>query len=87
MHFKGKLYRAINPIFAQDPLSGRGEALYGGRFNRKGTPALYTSLSIMTALREAIRLAICNQPCWSPMMRISSGFSMVETRPPSKPRV
>ncbi len=24
-----------------------------GRFNRKGTPALYTSLSIVTALREA----------------------------------
>jgi RES domain-containing protein len=24
-----------------------------GRFNRKGTPALYTSLSVMTALREA----------------------------------
>jgi RES domain-containing protein len=54
MHrYEGKLYRALNPIYARDPLSGRGAELYGGRFNPKGMPALYTSLSIMTALREA----------------------------------
>lgn len=53
MRFKGTLYRALNPIYAREPLSGRGAALYGGRFNRKGTAALYTSLSVMTALREA----------------------------------
>jgi len=53
LRHKGKLYRALNPIYAREPLSGRGAELYGGRFNRKGTPALYTSLSIMTALREA----------------------------------
>ncbi|OLP62646.1 hypothetical protein BJF93_07085 [Xaviernesmea oryzae] len=53
MHFKGELYRALNPIYAREPLSGRGAALYGGRFNKKGTPALYTSLSVLTALREA----------------------------------
>lgn len=51
--FKGELYRALNPRFAREPMSGRGAELYGGRFNRKGTPALYASLSIMTALREA----------------------------------
>lgn len=34
-------------------MSGRGAALYGGRFNPKGVPALYCSLSVMTAVREA----------------------------------
>ena len=53
MRYQGKLYRALNPIYAREPLSGRGAELYGGRFNPKGMPALYTSLSIMTALREA----------------------------------
>lgn len=53
MRYKGKLYRALNPIYARRPLSGRGAELYGGRFNPKGMPALYTSLSVLTALREA----------------------------------
>ncbi len=53
MRFQGKLYRALNPIYARQPMSGRGAELYGGRFNRKGTPALYTCLTVMTALREA----------------------------------
>ncbi|RFC65902.1 MULTISPECIES: RES family NAD+ phosphorylase [Mesorhizobium] len=53
MRFDGKLYRALNPIYAHEPLSGRGAEIYGGRFNSKGQPALYLSLSIMTALREA----------------------------------
>ena len=51
--YRGLLYRALNPVYAREPLSGRGAQLYGGRFNAKGTPALYASLSIMTALREA----------------------------------
>ncbi|MDP9810824.1 RES domain-containing protein [Rhizobium tibeticum] len=53
MRYEGKLYRALNPIYARQPFSGRGAELYGGRFNPKGMPALYTSLSVMTALREA----------------------------------
>ncbi|MES5101141.1 RES family NAD+ phosphorylase [Agrobacterium sp. BA1120] len=53
MQYRGKLYRALNPLYAREPLSGRGAELYGGRFNPKGMPALYTSLTIMTALREA----------------------------------
>lgn len=53
MLFSGKLYRALNPVYAREPLSGRGAELYGGRFNPKGVPALYASLSVMTALREA----------------------------------
>jgi RES domain-containing protein len=51
--YRGLLYRALNPVYAREPLSGRGAELYGGRFNAKGTPAIYTSLTIMTALREA----------------------------------
>jgi len=51
--YDGKLYRALNPIYAREPLSGRGAGLYGGRFNARGTPALYCSLSVLTALREA----------------------------------
>ncbi|KRE03180.1 hypothetical protein ASE61_11830 [Bosea sp. Root670] len=53
MEFRGTLYRALNPIYAREPMSGRGAELHGGRFNRRGTPALYTSLSVVTALREA----------------------------------
>lgn len=49
----GKLYRALNPVYARQPLSGRGAELYGGRFNPNDMPALYASLSAMTALREA----------------------------------
>lgn len=51
--YRGKLYRALNPVYAREPMSGRGAELYGGRFNPKGAPALYTSLSVLTALREA----------------------------------
>lgn len=53
MRYQGSLYRALNPIYAREPLSGRGAELYGGRFNPKGVPALYTSLSVLTAIREA----------------------------------
>jgi RES domain-containing protein len=52
MHYRGTLYRALNPIYAREPLSGGGAAMYGGRFNPKGTPALYASLGVLTALRE-----------------------------------
>jgi RES domain-containing protein len=51
--WRGKLYRALNPVYAHEPLSGRGAEFYGGRFNPKGVPALYSSLSVLTALREA----------------------------------
>jgi len=53
LFYRGNLFRALNPVYAREPLSGRGAQLYGGRFNPKGVPALYTSLGIGTALREA----------------------------------
>lgn len=51
--FTGKLYRALNPVWAARPLSGEGAARYGGRFNPPQMPALYCSLDPLTALREA----------------------------------
>ncbi|KKN86259.1 hypothetical protein LCGC14_0271280 [marine sediment metagenome] len=58
MHLKnaryaGPLYRALNPVYAREPLSGRGAELYGGRFNAKGVAALYTALDPAGALRES----------------------------------
>ncbi|MGB3352545.1 MAG: RES domain-containing protein, partial [Mycobacterium sp.] len=53
MHVTGLLYRAHNPVWSREPLSGEGAARFGGRFNRIGRIALYTSLAPETALREA----------------------------------
>jgi len=53
VRYDGLIYRALNPVYARDPLSGAGAAKYGGRFNRIGTPALYCSLEPDTAIREA----------------------------------
>ena len=53
MHYRGPLYRAINPVHAADPLSGEGARRFGGRFNARGAAALHTSLSPHTALRES----------------------------------
>ncbi|WP_134682478.1 RES family NAD+ phosphorylase [Paracoccus ravus] len=53
MRYHGLLYRALNPVWAREPLSGEGARRFGGRFNAKGTPALYSARSIVTAIREA----------------------------------
>lgn len=51
--YQGQLYRALNPIWARDPLSGEGAKRHGGRFNAKGRAALYTAMTIMGAVAEA----------------------------------
>ncbi|MBK8640070.1 MAG: RES domain-containing protein [Chromatiaceae bacterium] len=51
--FAGTLFRAHNPRWAFAPTSGAGAARFGGRFNRPGLPALYTSLTPKTAWMEA----------------------------------
>lgn len=52
MRFVGRCYRGHDPSWSFSPLSGDGASKAGGRFNRKGEPALYLSLEIMTAVGE-----------------------------------
>ena len=52
MNYKGRAYRAHDPCWSWQLLSGRGAAISGGRFNVKGKEALYLSLSPITALAE-----------------------------------
>lgn len=52
MRFAGRCYRAHDPQWSFSPLSGDGAAIRGGRFNRKGEPALYLSLDAMTCFGE-----------------------------------
>ena len=47
------MYRAHNPEWSWDPLSGAGARLHGGRFNRRSVPAFYASLDVLVAVREA----------------------------------
>ncbi|MEZ5797476.1 MAG: RES domain-containing protein [Paracoccaceae bacterium] len=51
--FTGTLYRALNPRWMREPLSGEGARRHGGRLNAKGTPALYTALTPEGAIAEA----------------------------------
>jgi len=51
--FAGPVFRAHNPEWAFDPVSGEGARRHGGRFNARGRAALYTALSPLTAIREA----------------------------------
>lgn len=62
MRFRGVVYRAHNPQWSWTPLSGEGARRHGGRFNRRGVAALYTSLSPLTAIREAQPLGRPMQP-------------------------
>ncbi|MCU0895722.1 MAG: RES domain-containing protein [Rhodospirillales bacterium] len=62
MRYAGTVYRAHNPEWAWSPLSGEGARRHGGRFNRPGVAALYTSLSPLTALLEASPLGRPMQP-------------------------
>lgn len=51
--FAGLAYRAHSPRWAYTPTSGAGAARHGGRFNARGTPALYLALDPKTAWMEA----------------------------------
>jgi RES domain-containing protein len=45
-------YRAHEPKWSFNPISGHGAAIYGARFNPKGTSALYFALTMETAIKE-----------------------------------
>ncbi|MES2664929.1 MAG: RES domain-containing protein [Pseudomonadota bacterium] len=62
MRFGGIVYRALNPVWVADPLSGEGARRFGGRFNPKGMAALYTTLDPVTALREVSQVGQPLQP-------------------------
>lgn len=51
--FNGLAYRSHDPKWSFKPESGLGAKKFGGRFNRKGVPALYLSLNQMGALLES----------------------------------
>jgi RES domain-containing protein len=53
IRFIDPVYRAHHPRWAFDPVSGEGARRHSGRFNRPGTPALYTALRMETAWLEA----------------------------------
>lgn len=53
MRFCATCYRAHDPRWSFKPLSGEGAAIHGGRFNPKGVPALYLSLTLEGAVKEA----------------------------------
>ncbi len=48
-----KVFRLAKPQYSGD-LSGRGAELYGGRWNSKGTPLLYTSETRALCLAEVL---------------------------------
>ncbi|MGZ8363202.1 MAG: RES family NAD+ phosphorylase [Caulobacteraceae bacterium] len=49
---QGRYWRVLSPKWAHDPLSGSGAARNGGRWNRRGVPALYMSEHLETAIAE-----------------------------------
>jgi RES domain-containing protein len=64
VRFEGTCYRVHDPRWSFKPLSGDGAAVHGGRFNPKGVPALYLSLDLVTAVREANQgFAARIEPC------------------------
>ena len=62
MRFVGLVYEAHDPNWAWDPLSGEGARIEVGRFNERGVPALYTSLTSEGSWLEATPFGYDLQP-------------------------
>lgn len=52
MRLQATCYRAHNPKWSFNPISGDGAAIHGARFNPKRVPALYLALTIEAAIKE-----------------------------------
>lgn len=64
MRFQATCYRAHDPKWSFNPLSGDGAAIHGARFNPKGMPALYLALTSETAIKEiTLGLGYRIEPC------------------------
>ncbi|MFT4926579.1 MAG: RES domain-containing protein [Phenylobacterium sp.] len=50
--WSGPAFRMHNPVWAWSPMSCEGAKRAGGRFNPKGSPALYLGLKVNTCLAE-----------------------------------
>jgi len=74
MRIRGLVYRAHNPQWSWTPLSGEGARRHGGRFNRRGIPALYTSFTPLTTIREA-------QPLGRPMQPLTLCACEIDVEP------
>jgi RES domain-containing protein len=62
---------ADTPGYTADDLSGKGALVQGGRWNRKGTPAVYASSSIALACLETlVHLAAAGLPLNRYLVRI-----------------
>jgi RES domain-containing protein len=48
----GRFWRMLSPRYSCDPLSGKGAARFGGKYNPVGFEALYLSLEYETAISE-----------------------------------
>jgi RES domain-containing protein len=48
------VWRLVTARFAASAFSGEGARLYGGRWNRKGVPMVYTSASLSLAVLEML---------------------------------
>ena len=54
---KTTAWRITSEKYAETAFSGEGAKEYGGRFNRPGTPVVYTSESISRATLELLAKA------------------------------
>ncbi|MCE2800586.1 MAG: RES domain-containing protein [Planctomycetaceae bacterium] len=78
--FSGVLVRSVGSKYAKqtDFFSGKGAAKTGGRWNRVGLEAVYASLDVMTATKEAYQnFIVYKLPLSSIRPRVMAGADVV----------